>query len=163
MSRTVTSTLVARTFLKIGKRDDRKFTNIQLQKLTFLAHGWSFPFLDDPLVHEPVEAWQYGPVFRDLYNSLKRYGSNIVPNVPKSFSELVANITGDSTLSEEEENLIEFVYSKYGDLSAGQLVTLTHKKDSPWYRTEQDEVIERFRIQRYFDKMAQELSETPDL
>lgn len=156
MSRTVTSTLVARRIMKIGERDNKKFTNIHLQKLTFLAHGWSFPLLDNPLVHEPVEAWQYGPVFRDLYGVLKKFGSSTVTDVPKSFSELLAGFIGDSSLSKREKRLIRFVYNEYGDLSAWRLVGLTHKKDSPWYKTKKDEVIERFRIQKYFDNWARQ-------
>lgn len=161
MSRTVTSTLVARRIMKIGERDDRQFTNIHLQKLTFLAHGWSFPLLDDPLVHEPVEAWQYGPVFRDLYSVLKSFRSSTVTEVPKSFSELLAGFIGDSSLSKKEKKLIRFVYNRYGHLSAWRLVGLTHKKDSPWYKTEQDKVIEKFRIQKYFGNLALELDEIP--
>ena len=88
MSRVVTSTLVARTFVDAAREAGKRFTPLQLQKLVFLAHGWAFPLLGRQLVDERVEAWLYGPVFPELYLALKRYracvGFGRFPKAPAS-------------------------------------------------------------------------------
>ena len=89
MRRTVTSTLVARRFVKIS--EDPGLTPLQLQKLAFLAHGWSYPVLGRPFICEVVEAWKYGPVYPELYDVLKRFKAEEVEYVPIGLRERLAN------------------------------------------------------------------------
>lgn len=48
---------------------------MQLQKLVFLAHGYYLASTRGvPLVDEPFEAWDYGPVCRNLYYEFRDFG-----------------------------------------------------------------------------------------
>lgn len=114
---------VARYFLYLSARDNRTLTPMQLQKLVYIAHGWQLGWYGRPLVNEPVEAWQYGPVIRSLYTEYKRYGSGaIAENVP----------TKPDGFDAQEENTIEQVWQGYGNRTGISLSALTHEPGSPW-------------------------------
>lgn len=100
-------------------------TPLQLIKLTYIAHGWSFVFLDDPLLNEPVQAWQYGPVVPTLYRAINHYRAK----------PIATQIQGDNDpkpLDERSRELIHAVYERYKNLSGTQLSSLTHQPNTPW-------------------------------
>ena len=129
----VASTLVARQFLDIAQADTppKPLTLLQLIKLTYVAHGWSFVNLPKPLVSEDVHAWKYGPVFPDLYFALRPFGSKPVTEVPESVREKESGIK----LEKREVDLIEEVYKEYSDFSGTELTRMTHQEGTPWHKT----------------------------
>ncbi len=116
---------VANYFLELGRRDNVPIDPLKLQKLVYLAHGWSLVFLKRPLIHEPIEAWRYGPVVQSLYKEFKRFrASPITEN---------ANVSSSSeTLDSESKALVDAVWEKYRSLSSIQLSTLTHEPGYAW-------------------------------
>lgn len=131
--RFVASTLVARKFLDIARADtpSKPLTPLQLIKLTYIAHGWSFVNLETPLVSEDVYAWKFGPVFPNLYHALKSFGSQPVDEVPVSYQEQKS----ETDLDPNETALIKAVYDKYSDYSGIQLTRMTHRQNTPWHKT----------------------------
>lgn len=135
MTRAVTSTRVARRFLKIATEKDEpiSLTPLQLIKLTYLAHGWAFPRLNRLLVDEPVEAWRYGPVFPLLYDVLKLWGRDPVSYVPKHYKEKYFEEKGVNVrLKKKETRLIRDVFETYKKYSGPELIQLTHENKAPW-------------------------------
>ena len=132
---------IANRFLERGIPAGRDFTPMHLQKFCYMAHGYCLALLDDPLIGEAVEAWDYGPVYPELYNALRRYGSRPVPELIHENNWANANhIRGDVVRDEittEEEEIITDVYEVYGDLNAIQLSNWTHEEGSPWFATYQ--------------------------
>jgi uncharacterized phage-associated protein len=114
---------VARYFLYLSAKDNRTLTPMQLQKLVYIAHGWHLGLYGRPLVNEAVEAWQYGPVIRSLYQEYKRYGSRPIDEQVLSKPE---------GFDPEEENTIEQVWRGYGSRTGVSLSALTHEAGSPW-------------------------------
>ncbi len=54
---------VANEFIKLAKKHGKKpLTHMQLQKLVYIAHGWSFALGEEeaPLIADTVEAWDWG-------------------------------------------------------------------------------------------------------
>lgn len=49
---------------------------LKLQKLLYLAQGYSFAFYDRPLFYNEIEGWVHGPVVPDVYNIYKDYKYN---------------------------------------------------------------------------------------
>lgn len=131
--RLVASTLVAREFFEIARSDvpSKPFTPLQLIKLTYIAHGWSFVNLETPLVSEDVHAWKYGPVFPRLYHAIKAFGSQPVDGVPKSRLETESK----TELVQSEKDLIKAVYDNYCDFSGIELTRMTHRHGTPWHKT----------------------------
>lgn len=115
---------VANELLKMAKARGLALTNMQLQKLTYIAHGYSLGILHRPLVKQPVEAWRWGPVIKDLYHALQRYGAGIV-------TEPIAIINMDS-ITETDRRLLATVLDAYSRFTGPQLSTMTHKKGTPW-------------------------------
>jgi uncharacterized phage-associated protein len=122
---------------------------MQILKLVFIAHGWSLGFYGKPLVTEPIEAWQYGPVIPSLYRRYKRYGSSPIEDCP---SERPA------ALDAKERNIVEQVWKGYGHRSGVSLSSLTHEPGSPWSITVQQSgvgaVISNDLIEDYYSRRA---------
>lgn len=99
-------------------------TPLQLLKLVYIAHGWSFPLRDHGLIGERIEAWQYGPVIPSLYRALKDFRADPV-------TRPIAGASQDP-LDPDEAELVDRVYEIYGKYSGGQLSAMTHRQDTPW-------------------------------
>lgn len=135
MSRFVPAMKVAEHILHLAKAEapPRDLTPLQLNKLTYIAHGWAYPCLGRRLIHDAVEAWQYGPVYPELYHALKHYSRDPVQFVPESsYEQIQKNLGKKIYLEEDEKKLIEAVYEGYKHASGSQLITLTHQKGTPW-------------------------------
>ena len=123
----VSATTIANKFIERAKRDGVPLTNMQLQKLVYIAHGWAFAFLKHGLIRDPVEAWQWGPVIPSLYHSLRQYGSGeVTSTIP---------VLGGRTVQPQEDALLELVWNSYKDMSGFKLSTITHEANTPWSRT----------------------------
>jgi uncharacterized phage-associated protein len=120
-----TSMTVANRFLALaGERGDA-LTPMQLLKLVYIAHGWMLGLHGRPLIREEVEAWQYGPVIRQLYSEIRHFKSQPVTGQIKN---------GKGELDAQETDIIDQVYAVYGSKSGPALSRLTHQTGSPWHR-----------------------------
>ncbi len=119
---------VANAFIKLAKQERTRLTNLQLQKLVYIAHGYSLALLSQPLFRDKVFAWQFGPVVPPLYEELKQYGSG----------EVKRPLFTETPPIEEESpgwKVIRGVWNSYGKFSGPQLSALTHKPNTPWDET----------------------------
>lgn len=152
---------IANEFLKRARREGRSLTHMQLQKLVYLSHGWSLAVHGRELVEDDVEAWEFGPVIRKLYDALKRYGSNNIDHLIKwgddiSF-ESDDNIIAEVKIDPEDVQIIDKVWETYGKFHAYQLSALTHANGSPWsktYKPHENRVIDDNNIWDYFAELA---------
>lgn len=121
-----TALQVADKFIRIGKQNEKFFTQMQLLKLVYIAHGWMLALAKEPLITNRIEAWQYGPVIPELYHELKLNGAKPIERP----------ILADPALfSPNEEKVIDFTFKNYGDFSAFQLSDITHAANTPWSQT----------------------------
>ena len=132
---------IANEFLLRAQREERSLTQMHLQKLVYLAHGWCLAVTGKPLIEDPFEAWAYGPVIRRLYSALRRYGSGGVERLIRRDDDLLY-AHGEHEGSEEladvaptDQAVIDRVWEQYKDFEAFQLSALTHSQNSPWERT----------------------------
>lgn len=124
---------------------EENITNLKLNKLCYYAQGWSIAKLGYPLFDEDIQAWDYGPVIKSVYETYKVCGKNPIAEPSASFDE--------KKLSTDELNLLIDVYSTYGKFSPGQLVTMTHAPGGPWsdvYKKRENNVITGESMSRYF-------------
>jgi uncharacterized phage-associated protein len=153
------STEIANEFIRRAQAQGIPLTQMQIQKLVYLAHGWTLATFDKPLVSDPVQAWDYGPVYPMLYWALKRYGSNAVARQINygdfDRSPDKANTPALCALTQEEQIIIDKIFETYGRYHAFQLSALTHDKDSPWTKiTENNGVIPDDMIKKYFVELG---------
>ncbi|MCC6589757.1 MAG: SocA family protein [Bryobacterales bacterium] len=126
----VSAHVVANAFLALAREENRALTNMQLQKLVFLAQGYCLAILGRPLYYHRIHAWQWGPVIPKLYKVLQRYGSGDVTEpleVPQSEE--------DQEIGPDEQKIIRAVWNAYKSYSGAQLSALTHRKGTPWSET----------------------------
>lgn len=114
---------VAKYILGIANRDGDLISNLKLQKLLYYAQAWYLVNHGVSLFHERIEAWELGPVVREVYNHFKKFKS----------SPIVYKATGsesDCFTAKQTHYLDEFydVFSKY---TAHELVNMTHN-EQPW-------------------------------
>lgn len=151
---------IANEFIEIANGEERVLTHLQLQKLIYLAHGWNLGIFGEPLVRDPILAWQYGPVVRSVYDVFRRFGSDPITTKAKrlcnssfrdgkiqfDFEEIRANLT------EHDAGLIAQVWKVYSPYEAFQLVEMTHSDDGPWKAAYEsgNEIIDNESIKKYF-------------
>lgn len=119
-------------------------TQMQLQKLTYIAHGWNLALNETRLVSDGVEAWDYGPVFPLLYDHAKYFGKFPITRLISDRDDDKLSFFVDrsshgqpyeATLSEREKEVLNRVWDRYKYYSAFKLSDLTHKPGTPWYET----------------------------
>jgi uncharacterized phage-associated protein len=117
---------VAQRFLDLATGEGKALSNMQLQKLVFFAHGVHLAGFDEPLINEPVKAWDFGPVIPDLYEELRKFGRDKVsPNLaPELRDTFVADAQADQA--------IMAVWEAYRKHTASQLSQITHLPKTPW-------------------------------
>lgn len=116
-------------------------TNLKLQKLVYYAQGFFAAIFEEPLFESPIMAWAHGPVSPELYHKFKDLGRNRIPYTGRFEQQ---------SLSTDEYELIDEVYSVFGQFSAWKLRDMTHEED-PWLNHEQQaDVIPFLEIKEYF-------------
>lgn len=110
----------------------RYFTPMQLLKLVYLCHGWMLGLYGRPLIKEDVQAWKYGPVIPELYQSLKVYRDGQVPR-PLSAAECPLDVY--------ESTMVDQVIKMYGNQSGIALSQITHAPNTPWSLTFQGDTL----------------------
>ncbi|MGI4746961.1 MAG: Panacea domain-containing protein [Janthinobacterium lividum] len=151
-----TARSVANQFIRLANVDGRTLTPMSLMKLVYIAHGWSLALLHRALISDEIEAWQFGPVVPDLYQSMKRNGSAPVtqPLPSHGFFSSAPEYPGADDLS-----IIGRVYELYGALTGIQLSALTHQPGTPWSQTfinNRNSVIGDDLITEHFQQLARE-------
>ena len=128
-------------------------TQLKLQKLVYLCFADYLCDTGKKLFTDKIYAFKYGPVVDTVYKKYKEYGYEAIENDTKDIdSKGIFEMPAKSRILFAEDGTekivsIEKTLKKYGELTATQLVELTHKKDSPWNKTYKNEEIEYLQIQ----------------
>jgi uncharacterized phage-associated protein len=136
---------VANEFIRRANAEGRALTQMQLQKLVYIAHAWNLAINGSPLTQDNPQAWDYGPVYVDLRDALRKYGSDTVSReisyddtrygrylTENPDDNAMASDKATARLSEGETSVIERVFRDYGKFHAYKLSALTHQEGSPW-------------------------------
>lgn len=118
---------VAAAFIRLGSEDRNSLTNMQVQKLTYIANGYYLAIFGKQLFGDEIRAWQYGPVIPDLYDKLRKYRNNTIDTPPSGAKPIAKDSDADL--------LIRQVYKVYGKMLGWQLSNLTHQANTPWSNT----------------------------
>lgn len=98
-------------------------TQKRLQKLCYYAEAWYFTLKNKELFNNDLEAWEHGPVSRELRGALGPTGLKDID--ARSFSRL-------SDISDPDDiELLELVWNTYGGMGANALEALSHT-ELPW-------------------------------
>ena len=98
-------------------------TQIELQKLLYLAHMVHLGNFCKPLVRGDFEAWEFGPVHPMLYKAVRVYGSRTITRIGSNRHPLQPGT---------EKTTLDAVYSELGLVSASKLIRITHWTGGAW-------------------------------
>lgn len=135
-----------------NKSEEEHMTNLWLNKLLYFAQGQYLARYGKPLFQDAIEAWDYGPVVPAIYRKYKVCGRNPISVVDDGYTP--ANFTVD------EQRLLADVLTKYGGYSATALVSMTHRKNTPWrnaYHEGQNCEISKEAMQTFFSAAENKL------
>lgn len=152
-----TALQVANKIIADGEKLGKKYTPMQLIKLVYIAHGWMLGLFNRSLFSDDVEAWKFGPVIPELYQSIKAYRNNpitaIIPDVPMA------------SFDNDEKKVIDYVLKAYEKFDGIDLSRITHAKGTPWDETYSHSDIVFYNhsipntlIQNYYKKLYEERS-----
>ena len=109
---------------RLAKRSGWGLSNLELQKLLYLAHMFYLGRTGGkPLISGNFQAWDYGPVHPTLYHRAKVFGSDPVEDVFHG-----ADILPDGP----EADIIDEAYDVLGKVGPGRLVAATHQEGGAW-------------------------------
>lgn len=107
----------------LAKISGWKLSNLQMQKILYLADMNFVGQHGARLVDEDFEAWDYGPVIPSLYHECKAFGSKRVPDIFWG-AEIISGTP--------EAEMIERAWQRLKALNPGRLVENTHWAGGAW-------------------------------
>lgn len=124
---------VSNYVLDIAESERRPISNLCINKIVFFLHTNYLVEFGRPLVGAKIEAWDYGPVFRELYREFKAYGE-------KPIQKRAQRVNVDTGLveqcgynfSDSEREFLDPITRRYVGFSASTLVSMSHVKGGPW-------------------------------
>lgn len=126
---------VANLILDYAERQNAEVTNITINKIVFFLHAWYLAKTGNPLVTAKIEAWDYGPVFRELYWEFKGFGKDkISSKATRRNPTTTEKEICTEPFSEADLAFLKPLLDKYLKLSASKLVELSHVAGGPWDR-----------------------------
>lgn len=100
------------------RREVYSLSRMKLHKLVYYAQAWSLVWDDEPLFRERIEAWERGPVVRELW-AHEKHGIPTVGN--------------HEALTQRQQETVLAVLDFYGKFDGDRLSEYTHS-EAPWRR-----------------------------
>lgn len=122
-------------FLDRASQQRVGLTLLTLLKILFFAHAWHLAKTNRPLIAQPFEAWQYGPVSRVVYDQFKGSGEKPLRKKAVSFDpDQMSFVVTPYSFGQDTTLFLEHVFDYYARYHPYRLIDLTHEIDGPWHR-----------------------------
>jgi uncharacterized phage-associated protein len=125
---------IANFILDTANGCNKPVSNLSINKIIYFLHVAFLHKFNRPLVSAKIEAWDHGPVFREVYHQFKKFGREAIENPAQKidvasgkYVEAKYDMVGDE-LAFLRARCIELL-----GISAGKLVDMSHVKDGPWH------------------------------
>ena len=126
------SRAIANIFVEKACEAPGKMGIMSLVKYVYLAHGWTLGYTGRPLICHQVEAWKHGPVVPEVYHAFRGQRFVVTKKAHDYHPEFGELPPYTAKLSDEEQAIVDTVYSRYSQFGAFQLSALTHQTGTPW-------------------------------
>jgi len=125
---------IANAVLEIAHRERNDVSNLSLNKIIYFLHAGFLHEYNRPLVSAKIEAWDHGPVFREVYHQFKEFGRNSINRRARKLDPTTGMfIEVKPNLDDVTKNFIEKHSKELLNLSPAKLVDMSHVRDGPWY------------------------------
>lgn len=110
-------------------------SNMALNKIVYFVHCDFLLETGDPLVTAKIEAWQHGPVFRELYHEFKKWDKHDIQSRAQKVDPFTGEVAvASATFGKDELEKIGKLIDRYIYFSAAHLRALSHREGGPWDR-----------------------------
>ena len=110
-------------------------TNMALNKLVYFAVERMLVRQLAALTNAKIEAWDHGPVFREVYQAFKQHGDRAITTRASFFSVKSGEVERSvAELSREDEHFLRGALLDLLPLSASKLRELSHIEGGAWHR-----------------------------
>lgn len=144
---------IANWFIAWAEYNECQLTRLSLQKLLYFAQGYTLAQLGKPLFYDEIEAWEHGPVVREIWYSSRTPNENsdnnyTIPYIDDFDFEIVP---------EDETQILADVWETFGDKPAKHLENITHLeypwKDAYGEGVKADNVITKDVLEEYYSEL----------
>lgn len=126
---------VANEILKRAWQAGAKPTNMWLNKVAWFVYERMLVDYGKLLSQARVEAWDHGPVFREIYSAAKNHGSEPIAELIQAFSIDARRMeTASAAFDAVTSGVIDAAVESFRGKSGSQLRNSSHVEGSPWYR-----------------------------
>jgi len=124
---------IANLVLDEAERAGYSVSNMKINKIVYFLHVDYLVTFGGPLVSAKIEAWEHGPVFRELYHTFKEFGEAAIDNracvvEPTTGRRKIAA----ALLDKRDFDFLRFGISRYVPMSAAALRAESHVEGGPW-------------------------------
>lgn len=125
---------IANLILEVANSLGTRASNLSVNKIAYFAHGSYLARYSKPLIDAKIEAWQFGPVFREIYHEFKKCGDGAINFFAKDLNVETGELEiSKYILPDDEVEFLIDVITSYLRMKPGYLVEKSHLVDSPWY------------------------------
>ena len=126
---------IANLVLDVAETDGRSLTNLDINKIVYFLHGWYMAKTGAPLVRAKIEAWTYGPVFRELYSQFAKFKDKpIRTRAVKRDPDTLENQVCLPNVGHQDREFLMDLARKYSAMRTYDLVELSHAPGGPWHQ-----------------------------
>lgn len=126
---------IANWVLDRADAQGRPLSNMAINKIIYFIVEKALVERGELLTGAKIEAWEHGPVFREVYHSFKQHCDAPITSRAKKFdSSTRSMIEASEVFQEDDEELFNGALDAYLHLTAAQLRALSHQPGSPWHR-----------------------------
>lgn len=113
-----------------------RLSNMSLNKLLYFAYEAALLQYNRRLTGAKIEAWEHGPVFREVYRSFKEFGDRPITKRASKYDPATGDIRiASRSLSASDESIVKEAIAPLINFSASVLRDLSHASDGPWAAT----------------------------
>jgi uncharacterized phage-associated protein len=124
---------IANFFIDRSTVQRSSLTIMTLLKVLYFSHAWYLAKYRKPLIAQPFEAWQHGPVNRVVYDQFKSFGDRPIDKKAVSFDPIQMKFLPTSYSFDHETSIfLENIFDYYSQFHPFKLSHLTHEKGGPW-------------------------------
>ncbi|MCA0024316.1 MULTISPECIES: type II toxin-antitoxin system antitoxin SocA domain-containing protein [unclassified Mesorhizobium] len=127
------SRYIANLVLDRADAEGLTITNLEINKIIYFLHSTYLASFGEPLIEAKIEAWDYGPVIREIYSEFKSFGATeIRARATKLDLDSLKKVPVYEVMSKPDASFLYPIIDKYMRLGATKLVNMSHEKGGPW-------------------------------
>lgn len=115
-----------------------QLSKTKLLKLLYILDEISIKKSGIPILNLKYKVWKFGPVSEELFIDLSSESTLLEKfiNRDNEGNYIVSKVAfNEDEFTENDIELMNFVIEKFGDKTAKDLISYTHRSNSPWYNT----------------------------